>query len=53
MGELTYLLSSYSGSELVIIFIVGLLCVTAILKAAGYLWEKVKDYFNIKNKKSQ
>ena len=53
MGELTYLLSSYSGSELVMIFVVGLLAVTVILKAASYLWEKVKDYFNIKNKKSQ
>lgn len=49
MGELTYLLSSYSGAELIIIFVAGLLAVTAIIKACGFLWDKIKDHFGMIN----
>ena len=52
MGEITYLLSTYSGAELVIIFVVGLLAVTAILKAFSYIWELIKNKIGMQNEET-
>lgn len=49
MSELNFLLSSYSTGEVIAILIVVLLLVVAIARAAGFIWEKLKDYFGIKN----
>ena len=53
MSELNFLLSSYSTGEVVAILIVSLLLVVAIARAAGFIWEKLKGYFGIKNEEAQ
>lgn len=53
MSELNFLLSSYSTGELITILIVVLLLAVAIARAAGFFWEKLKDYFGIKNQEAQ
>lgn len=53
MSELNFLLSGYSTGEVFVLLIVCLLLAVAIARAAGFIWDKVKDYFGIKNQESQ
>ena len=53
MSELNFLLSSYTTGEIVAILIVSLLLVVAIARACGFIWEKIKNYFQIKNDEDQ
>ena len=45
MGEISFLLSSYSGGELIIILAAVVFAVVAVFKAWDYLWEKIKIHF--------
>lgn len=53
MGELNFLLSNYSIGEIFVFLIVIVFLSIVFLKIWDYVWEKIKTYFNIQNKKDE
>lgn len=53
MGELNFLMSNYGTGEIIAILVVVLLLTVAVARAAGFVWEKLKNYFGIKNDEAQ
>lgn len=53
MGEVNFLFSNYTGSEIIVILVVVLLAVVAIMRASGFIWDKVKQHFDIVNDKDR
>ena len=49
MSELNFLLSNYTTDDVLVILIVALLLCVTILRATGFLWEKIKEHFDISN----
>lgn len=53
MGELNYLLTSYSFEELVLVIIVVLIACKILIEVWNFFYNKLKGYFGVKNTKEQ
>lgn len=49
MSELNFLLSNYTAGDIGVLIVVCLLFVVVVLRAADFIWGKLKGYFDIKN----
>lgn len=49
MSELNFFLSNYSATEVLAILIAAVFLVVALLKAVSFIWDKVKQHFDIEN----
>lgn len=53
MSELNFFLSNYGVGDVITVLIVALLLCVAIMRAAGFIWEKIKQHFDIANDKDR